>query len=172
MANINIYGTLHNVTEETIVQASQILYDSNTTLKDMLDNLYVKSYDFSINKTYPEVQVSSENYDVSTSTTIMNGTVNVNVPVRQTYNVEIQSYLPNVIISINGKYTSLKQVSTFSFEDADDISFQFLGDAYIKKITVRSGNKIPTNLSDLYNDVSAKTITADPDNETLNINNI
>lgn len=171
MANINIYGTLHNVTSESIVESSQILHNG-TSLSEILDVLYTKTYDFTKNISYKDVSISSKEYDEGSNTTIMNGTVSINVPKIQTYCVEIHSYLPNVICVVDGSYIPLRETTTLSFANTDNIVFQFMGDAYIKKITVRSGNSIPNKLSDLINDVNAKTISVDSDNECITINNI
>lgn len=170
MSNINIYGTLHNVTGETIVESSQILYNG-VSLKNILDNIYVKVYDFTKNTSYSDVSVSSSVYDEDTNTTKMNGVISINVPTTQTYNVEIQTYLPNAICVVGSKYFTLKENTTLSFENSNAIEFQFMGDVYIKKITIRSGNKIPNKLSDLTNDVNAKTMFVE-DDECLTINNI
>lgn len=171
MSNINIYGTLHNVTGETIVESSQILYNG-VSLKNILDNIYVKVYDFTKNTSYSDVSVSSSVYDEDTNATKMNGVISINVPTTQTYNVEIQTYLPNAICVVGSKYFTLKENTTLSFENSNAIEFQFMGDVYIKKITIRSGNKIPNRLSDLTNDVNAKTIFVEEDNECITINNI
>lgn len=171
MSNINIYGTLHNVTGETIVESSQILYNG-VSLKNILDDIYVKVYDFTKNTSYSDVSVSSSVYDEDTNATKMNGVISINVPTTQTYNVEIQTYLPNAICVVGSKYFTLKENTTLSFENSNAIEFQFMGDVYIKKITIRSGNKIPNRLSDLTNDVNAKTIFVEEDNECITINNI
>lgn len=171
MSNINIYGTLHNVTGEAIVESSQVLY-KNTSLEDILDNLYVKVYDFTKDASYSDVSVSSSVYDGDTNTTKMNGVISISVPTTQTYNVEIQTYLPNAVCVVNSKYFILKENTTLSFENSNKIEFQFMGDVYVKKIIVRSGNKIPNKLSDLTNDVYAKTIFVEEDNECITINNI
>lgn len=171
MANINIYGTLNNVTGETIVKSSQIIHN-DIPLSDILDEIYIKTYDYTKDIQYEDVTTSSLTYDNGSDTTIINGIVSINVPKTQTYCVEIQAYLPNVIYVVDGKYFALQETTTMSFPNTNNIKFQFIGDAYIKKITVRSGNNIPNKLSDLLNDVDAKTILVDSDNETLNINNI
>ena len=161
MAYINLYGTLRNVTGEYVALSEQIQYTDNTSIKDVLDSIYTKEYDFTKGVSYEDVSMSSHSYDSDKKATKIEGDVSIKVPKTATYSVQLVCKDPSgqtIIWGGDSKYNQVNVSNRHSFEETNTITFKIIGELYITKIRINQDCGIPTKLSDLYNDVGAVTV--------------